>query len=283
MLKTEELIYEIVDKNLDVFIEDDITKTYSNIKEFSIYFESYINHVYNELNDIVSIEEGSFFNYISSYFTDPANSQLSRLFNFGLIGADFGAKFAFTGQFGSGIAAVLTKLGLASGFASAGAATAPFVILITAFAISKYLSDSEVRITKKLIETSRKISLILKFNFKQIDKFNKLIKSNCSLVDKKSKAKCASNIFITEYNKNILSPMIIAYIKYLNSNRINKSGIHNFEQLFTFKDSDNKNLSKLIRQFYVDYNKVLKSFSKHDPSIVGKSFSYLNSIVKQNI
>ena len=199
MLNNEELTYLIIQENLDSLITSDLNITYTNIKEASIIINIILDNYYNILNEIVLIEEGSFFNYISSYFTDPQNSHLSNLFNFGFVGADFGAKFAFTGQFGSGIAGLLTNLGIGTGAASAGAATAPFIVLLTGFAISKYLSDSEVRLTKQLLDTSKKTSNILKFNFNIPTKFNKLVKDNCLHINKKNKHKCASNLFINEY------------------------------------------------------------------------------------
>lgn len=279
----EQIIYEIINSNLDHLIQDDIIDSYDNIKEFSTILYLFLEYEYNCLNELVSIDEASLINYMSAYFTDRQNSQLSKLFNFGLIGTDFGAKFALTGQFGSGTAALLTNLGISTSIASIGAATTPFVLLISAFAISKYLNESEIRTTNSLIKISSKLEGILKVKFNKVDKFNSIIKLNCDFKNKKDKTKCASKIFILEYNKNIMNPIIVGYISYLKSNRINISNIHSYDGLMLLKNINNSNLKKLIKQLYITYSKTIKAFAKHDPSLISISYSYLNSIVKKNL
>jgi hypothetical protein len=285
MLKNnEEILYTIINENLDLFLDDDLLKTYDNIKEFSIYFDSYCEELFKELNTYTPITEASFINYIGSYFTDRKNSYLSRLFTAGIIGTDLALGSIATGSLNSIIA---TKLGLVFG-ASVGSITAsmsPFIILVAGFAISSYLKESEIRNTNKLIKISENLSAILKARIKvDQNEFKSYVTTSCGIIsDKKSKIECASRLFVANYNRYVADPIITEYIKYLKDNRINISGINSFEQLFNIKDLNNSNLQKLINQYYYYYTNSIRIFAKYDKALVGKSFSYLNQIVRKNI
>lgn len=275
----ENLIYSIINDNLDSLLDVDIDHTHINIKNASIISVIYLQEQYNIINEMVPISEEGFFDIITTYFTDQVASQLGRLFQALFVGVDLAAGSLATGATGvsSFSVSMLTPLLGVTG-ASIATGLGPLLILVIGFAFYKYIKTSDVRNVNVMINSLNKMSRILKFNIDERlnTEFKSLLKSKCiSITDKKLRVQCAINGYIRYLNSFVLVPLVQYYVSFLKSNNEELSDVASFNQLGRFNSRSNKDLSKLMNQFFHSYLLFLQQVSGNK-SIIGDSFLLLN-------
>lgn len=275
----ETIIYNVINEHLDALMDIDIQSTHNNIKFASIITAIYLQEQYDIVNSMVPISEEGFFDLITTYFTDQVASQLGRLFQALFVGSDLLVGSLASGASGisSFSVSMLTPLLGATG-ASIATGLGPLLILVLGFAFYKYIKTSDVRNVSIMVKTLNKMSRILKFNIDERinTEFQLLLKNKCiSIADKQLKLQCAINGYIKYLNNYVLVILITKYVEFLKSNNEDLSDVITFNQLGRFSSRSNKDVSKLMNQFFHAYLLFLQQVSGNK-SIIGDSFLLLN-------
>ena len=209
---SEDFLYSIINENLETIVGLNINSTYNNIKYATIISTIYFQEQYDIINELVPISESSFFELITTYFTDQVASQLGRLFQALFVGADLvaGSVMSGVGGVSSFSVSMLTPL-IGTTAASMVTGLAPLLILAIGFAIYKYIKTSDVKNVNVMIKTINKLSDVLKFKIddRVNTEFKVLLKNKCiTITDKKLRVQCAINGYIKYLNSYVLIKLI---------------------------------------------------------------------------
>lgn len=282
----DDFIYEIINNHLYIIVDNDVVKTYDNIKLVTIGLHYYFQEQYETFNEFIFITENDFLKALGSYFTDFESSQIGRLIAFLISGGDVVLGTAVST--GSGVSSFLTtSLTPFIGSTSAALFTGlmPLLLLILIFGFYKYIKTRDVYNVKIIISSINKMSRTLRFKIpeKINTEFKNLIKNRCGTIkERKDRLDCAITGYVKYLNQYVLVDLVKKYVKYLKDNNENLSEINSFNQLARYKSTTNKVLSSHMNKFYFAYVRFLKSISINK-SVVSDSFHLLNKTTEKSL
>jgi hypothetical protein len=275
---SEKILYEMIYNNLEYLLDENLEKTFNNIKNATIYISLYYSNNYMNL-----VSE----NIFSDYFKDQESSTIGRLIQASLVTTDIAVGTAtssvgvssylittFTNIFGSSI---LANIGI-----GAISAFGPLLLIIIIFAIYKKINKSETLNVLNMIRYLNSLSNLLKvpIDSRVNSEFKNLLKNKCNVINEKNlRSECAINGYSKFLNEFVLSKLVTKYIEYLQHNNEDLSEIRSFNELARFTSQSNREVSILMNKFYSSYIRFLSGLNVNK-SIIGDNFRLLNNITQ---
>lgn len=272
---SEEFLYNIIYENLEYLLDENIEKTFSNIKNATIYISLYYSNDYMNL-----LSE----NIFSDYFKNQESSTIGRLIQASLVTTDVALGTAtssvgissyltttFTNMFGTSVLGSIGA-GIISSFG-------PLLLIVIIFAVYKKINKSETLNVLNMVRYLNSLSKLLKFpiDSRVNSEFKNLLKTKCNVIDEKNlRSECAINGYSKFLNEFVLTKLIIKYVEYLKNNNENLSEIRSFNELARFNSQTNREISNLMNKFYSSYIRFLSGLNVNK-SIIGDNFRLLNN------
>lgn len=288
MLKiNEEILYKLINENLEYFICDDVVQSYEKIKRFSTFYNLYLQLEYDNIQDYVLVDESSFLDYLGSYFTDAHLSKIGRVIMSLFVATDVGVGVAATGGIttGSAIAASSIAPGLLATVASVSISLAPIILLAFGFAFYKYFSNSELNNAKTMAKSLNSLSKALRFEISNQLNFNytEIVKNKCfDINDKKLKMECALYEYLKSLTKFAVEPMVVSYVAFLKKSNENIQQIASFHQLMNFKLRTNSHIYNSTYNFYNSYVLLLNKIKTY-PNFAPNTLTSLNKLTLKEL
>lgn len=272
---SEEFLYDIIYENLEYLLDENIEKTFNNIKNATICISLYYSNDYMNL-----LSE----NIFSDYFKNQESSTIGRLIQSSLVTTDVALGTATSSVgFSSYLTTVFTNMFGTSALGSIGAGIissfGPLLLIVIIFAVYKKINKSETLNVLNMVRYLNSLSKLLKFpiDSRVNSEFKNLLKTKCNVIDEKNlRSECAINGYSKFLNEFVLTKLIIKYVEYLKNNNENLSEIRSFNELARFNSQTNREISNLMNKFYSSYIRFLSGLNVNK-SIIGDNFRLLNN------